>query len=197
MKTHFILLELRNDNFNDKLQRFVVNNSRYIDSKRCCKQKMIWLCEDKPHITLLGNVDNVSNNESFRKIKYSKDSNFDEFKKKSAKGLIFPELIVDTFKDEQGIILKINCKNCNLYNDIVYLHNLLSEELPFEVKHKEYSPHITLTYLNHDTSDFDVSRMCKELSNLLPRYFQIKSIILSDEDRNIDRIELLPKFAGF
>lgn len=201
MTTHYILLELGNLNHIRNLKTVVFNNFGAVNRELCIDYGLNWLCETNPHITLLGEVMNVSNNETYRQLKYSDDKVFKRFKKKcEEEGLTFPELIIDTFDNDNARVLKINCSNCNLYNELSEVHELLKSKLENEEKFDKYEPHITLTYLRPDASDNEVNKIKTELLAVLPKNFTADSIALSDSTRTIDRISLkttLPQFGGF
>lgn len=198
MTTHYILLELSNLDFIRNLKTIVFNHFDIINKELCLKYNLNWYCDTNPHITLLGEIPEVSNNEVYRKLKYSDEKVFVDFKKKCSNGVItFPELIIDTFDNDNSRVLKINCKNCNIYSELTEIHNLLKSSVPNDEKYKDYSPHITLTYLKPDTSDSDIEDIKSALLGSLPKNFNIESIALSDKQRNIDRIPLGGCYAEF
>lgn len=198
MTTNYILLELTNFDYVRKIKSAIFNHITSINTDLCLKYNMNWYCETFPHITLLGDVKNVSNNKVFRELKYSDNELFKKFKKKCQEGLYFPEIVIDTFDNENSRVLKINCENCNIREELEEIHTLLKDNIENEETYNVYQPHITITYLRPDVTDTEVESIIKDLNSLpIPKSFQINSVAISDSNRMIDRINLSSSFQNF
>lgn len=190
MKAEYVLLELQNLNFIRPLQSLVFSELSFINKDKCLEKDMTWFCETYPHITLIGDLKDITNNAVYRQLKYKKPELWDKFYKKiSSEGIWFNELIIDTFNKETCKVLKINCTNCNAYEELKELHELL-KGLPNEEKYDTYNPHITLTYLKPNISDSELYRIIDRCKTILPKRFQVTNISMSSTSRALDKIKI-------
>lgn len=122
----------------------------YIDMAKCTESDLPSGYERDPHCTILYNDSEIKGPNYMSYLMAVE--RYEVLKALSEKVLILDPLIIDTFRNPDATVLKLNLHFSNLEAILCNLNENLCSRLGIS-NSREYHPHITLTYLNHDTPD--------------------------------------------
>lgn len=152
IKVDFIGLMLSNPNHKELLDLIRKQYFEYINIPKCTEQGLLMGVELEAHVTLAYNKTFTKGPNWYYWLTTVKLR--DLYKKISTAGkLVIPEVVIDTFDNEDSRVLKINVSNCNIMDVMRSYFEQIDETASERSVHQHYDPHITLTYLNPNTPD--------------------------------------------
>lgn len=189
MNIRCIMLGLENASFVPMLKNAILNNLDIVNQDYCLENGYTMMCETEPHVTLFYGFTEMGENLAYSYLKIKNREAYKELKQiRDQEGLVLPEVIIDTFDNEDNRVLKINLENSNLMQALNKYYQFF-RECPNDSEHNgpDYHPHITLTYLKPDTTDEQIQKLIESIDKDKLKYWIIRDFILSGgDDKNSD-----------
>lgn len=149
---NYIGLNLKNQYHTQLLDMIRNEYFQYIDIPVCTKYGLSTGVEINSHVTLAyNNTLSKGPNWYYWMLTIRERNTFNKLK--VVNKLKVPEVIINTFEQEQYRVLKIDIRNCNICEELRTLHECIEDTAGEKSRFTEYLPHITLTYLKKDTPD--------------------------------------------
>lgn len=173
----FVGLELSNPNWQNIGKLIESKYHQYIELSKCGSWGKLY--EPEPHITLYYNEDNDKgpNWMYWLTTVYGRDL---YMKLKNNLILKFNKFVIDTFRNDDAIVLKIDVikSDCDQFDPLKQYHDLIESNC-IPGKFKDYNPHITITYLKPNTDQSIIDQIVSDIKSIPSiRTYEITSIML-------------------
>lgn len=180
MKVNCVMIGLENPSFITQVRNAIYSHLDLVNKEKCESQGMNQLFEDEPHITLFYGMDNLGENMCYHILKIKNRDNY--YKLKGENALVLPEVIIDTFDNEDVRVLKINLSNSNIISILSQYHDSFKEYSNGQgLNQDSYNPHITLTYLKPEVTDDQIRTIIELLDLEKLKVFLYKKFIMSSD----------------
>lgn len=178
-----VMIGLSNPHLQITGKKVVTNFFDWINTEKCIENGLINMYENEPHITLLYGLDpGVGENMMYHFLKIKNRDLYNQLRKESM--IALPEVVIDTFDNEDAKVLKINFDNSPNYEILKAYSDQLKESFPNTWQYDDYHPHATITYLKPETPQSVVDKIVKSIDLNSLRYNEMTEFILSESGQN-------------
>lgn len=189
MKVNCVMMGLENPSYTSQVRNAIYSHLDLVNKEKCESQGLDQLFEDEPHVTLFYGMDNLGENMCYHILKIKNRDTY--YKLKSESALILPEVIINTFDNDDSRVLKIDLSNSNITPLLAQYHESLKEYSNGEGLGQDmYQPHITLTYLKPEVTDEQVRTIIDLLDLEKLKIFLYKKFIMSSESREKSYVDI-------
>lgn len=188
MTVKTVMLEISHPQFTKKCKDLVSEYSEFIDAEKCDSMGFQFLYEDEPHVTLLHGLNpEVGENFLYHYLKLQNRNLYKVLKSDSMFKLT--ELNINTFQNDDSVVLKIDLSSCDKL-EILKDYNEKLKEFPHDESQWEYTPHLTITYLKSSTPNEVIVKMIEMFREDFLPSFEVKGFLLSNSSEGKSRIQL-------